>query len=240
MLNKLKDLSLGKKVVLFLLPFFIVVFLLLFTRILEKIDLVQEMSSVQELDRLTLSISNLVHELQKERGVTSGFLGGQKKAYETELPLQRSLTDKMLEAFKLAYKPFAIEDISSSLKSQLKKSFDELEELKQLRKRVDVQNISVANSIAYFSDLNALLLDNIFRIVKLDKHKEITSLTLAYANFLEAKENAGIERAVVAEALSRGKMEQKTFNRFISLVTRQEALFGSFLKFTNKSSRARG
>ena len=45
--------------------------------------------------KLAVSISNLVHETQKERGATAGYVGSKGKKFTKRLPAQRLLTDKI-------------------------------------------------------------------------------------------------------------------------------------------------
>ena len=47
-------------------------------QIKEKAAVVQEMSSISELTELSVKISLLVHETQKERGMTAGYLGSKR------------------------------------------------------------------------------------------------------------------------------------------------------------------
>ena len=46
---------------------------------------------------LSTKISALVHEMQKERGMTAGYLGSKGIKFKDELPIQRELTNKKNE-----------------------------------------------------------------------------------------------------------------------------------------------
>ncbi|MEZ4693353.1 MAG: nitrate- and nitrite sensing domain-containing protein [Aliarcobacter sp.] len=55
---------------------------------------------------LSVKIGDLVHETQKERGMTAGFLGSNGNKFKTELPTQRlAVNDKLneLNSFKYIY-----------------------------------------------------------------------------------------------------------------------------------------
>ena len=52
------------------------------------------------LTKMAVKISALVHETQKERGMTAGFLGSKGKKFTKRLPAQRLLTNKKLVIFK--------------------------------------------------------------------------------------------------------------------------------------------
>ncbi|MCD4668294.1 MAG: nitrate- and nitrite sensing domain-containing protein, partial [Sulfurimonas sp.] len=51
--------------------------------------------------KLAVAISNFVHETQKERGATAGFVGSKGKNFTKRLPAQRLNTDAKLETMRL-------------------------------------------------------------------------------------------------------------------------------------------
>ena len=55
---------------------------------------VQQMQQIQQLAQLVVYVGDLVHESQKERGHTAGFLGSQGQRFKTELAQQRGITDQ--------------------------------------------------------------------------------------------------------------------------------------------------
>ncbi|WP_447555227.1 nitrate- and nitrite sensing domain-containing protein [Vreelandella sp. EE22] len=67
--------------------------------ILERKTTTSNMSHLQEMTMLSQYASDLVHELQRERGMTAAFLGSNGQNFRTELPAQRRKTDEQLEIF---------------------------------------------------------------------------------------------------------------------------------------------
>ena len=61
--------------------------------ILDKNGLLEESYRIEKLSEFAITGSALVHELQKERGATSGFLGSEGRKFSTERPEQRARTD---------------------------------------------------------------------------------------------------------------------------------------------------
>ncbi len=59
----------------------------------DRYQLAKEMTSLETLSNFSVRISTLVHETQKERGMTAGFLGSKGTKFVTELPAQRTLID---------------------------------------------------------------------------------------------------------------------------------------------------
>ena len=61
-------------------------------------ELSSNMAAMDRLSGLAVRISALVHETQKERGMTAGFLGSKGKKFASELPRhRRSETDPRRE-----------------------------------------------------------------------------------------------------------------------------------------------
>ncbi|MEZ4765684.1 MAG: nitrate- and nitrite sensing domain-containing protein [Calditrichia bacterium] len=63
-------------------------------QISEKRQIASSMAQVVKLVELSTKISALVHETQKERGRTAGFIGSQGVQFKTELVAQRSISDE--------------------------------------------------------------------------------------------------------------------------------------------------
>ena len=53
-----------------------------------------EMDNIQRLGRFSTTVSALVHETQKERGATGGFLGSSDDSFRNKLKRQQQLTDE--------------------------------------------------------------------------------------------------------------------------------------------------
>ena len=67
-----------------------------FSGILGKLSTYNEMNRLEGLTNLSSKISTLVHETQKERGRTAGFLGSEGKKFVSEISDQRSNTDQKI------------------------------------------------------------------------------------------------------------------------------------------------
>ena len=68
--------------------------------VLHSFDVVEKKHKLKELIKLSEALSLLIHETQKERGMTAGFLGSGGKSFKDRLPGQRALTDNRLKELK--------------------------------------------------------------------------------------------------------------------------------------------
>ncbi|MBA6295785.1 methyl-accepting chemotaxis protein [Colwellia sp. MB02u-9] len=190
-----------------------------------------EMKNLTELTQLSISYSELVHELQKERGTTAGFLGSKGKTFVTRLNKQRIATDEKLtsrDAFlKLNdFKQVSIVKLNQEIAA-------ELEKLNLIRSQVSDLAIDSSKAIAYYTRLNAKLLSVSYIITDLSTNAKLTEQSIAYYNFLQGKERAGIERAVLSSTFARDEFSEGTFVKFVTLETEQKVFMANFLAFTS-------
>ena len=194
----------------------------------------QEMETLTQLTRLSVTYSELVHELQKERGATAGFIGSKGKSFSNELKKQRIASDAKRSNRDdfLANNNFQHELIITLNKNIA----TELAKLDSIRTRVNQLNIDSTTAISYYTNLNSQLLSVSTLIAELSTDARITKQTMAYYNFLQGKERAGIERAVMSNTFALDEFKAGVFVKFISLVTEQETYIANFLAATNANN----
>ncbi|MBT9243433.1 methyl-accepting chemotaxis protein [Vibrio splendidus] len=222
----LTDMSFKQKIIALLtLP--ILGFLWLSVSAISKgVETTSEMSSLNQLTRLSVVYSELVHELQKERGMTAGFIGSQGTKFVSELRAQRTSADNRRNQ-RTEYWQSAEIDLPqiSRLNNEISQS---LNQITSIRNRVDSQSIPLSEALGYYTKLNAKLLSVSALIAELSSDATITTETIAYYNFLQGKERAGIERAVLNNTFSKNEFGPDMLVKFISLVTEQNTYFSNF------------
>ncbi|MFV8461322.1 methyl-accepting chemotaxis protein [Vibrio campbellii] len=228
---KLTDMSFKQKIIaLLILP--ILGFLWLSASTISKsVETTSEMSSLNQLTRLSVVYSELVHELQKERGMTAGFIGSKGTKFVSELQSQRTSADNR-RAQRTEYWQSAAIDLPqiTRLNNEISQS---LNQITSIRNRVDSQSIPLSEALGYYTKLNAKLLSVSALIAELSSDTTITTETIAYYNFLQGKERAGIERAVLNNTFSKNEFGPGMLVKFISLVTEQNTYFSNFEVLSN-------
>ncbi|MFA0014025.1 methyl-accepting chemotaxis protein [Vibrio lentus] len=231
---KLTDMSFKQKIIaLLILP--ILGFLWLSVSAISKgVETTSEMSSLNQLTRLSVVYSELVHELQKERGMTAGFIGSQGTQFVGELRSQRTSADNRREQ-RNEYWQSADIDLPqiNRLNAEISQS---LNQITTIRNRVDSQSIPLSEALGYYTKLNAKLLSVSALIAELSSDATITTETIAYYNFLQGKERAGIERAVLNNTFSKNEFGPGMLVKFISLVTEQNTYFSNFEVLSNSAN----
>lgn len=192
------------------------------------------MASLNQLTRLSVVYSELVHELQKERGMTAGFIGSQGTQFVSELRSQRTSADTRRDRRNEYWQSADINlPQITKLNTEISRS---LNQITSIRNRVDSQSIPLSEALGYYTQLNAKLLSVSALIAELSSDATITTETIAYYNFLQGKERAGIERAVLNNTFSKNEFGPGMLVKFISLVTEQNTYFSNFEILSNPAN----
>ena len=232
----LNNLSLKAKLVLILL--FPILGLIVFAS-LQSFNYYEKYTSMNKIETLTVlsqKISRLVHETQKERGMTAGYIGSKGNKFKDKLPNQRELSNKNYEEFKSYSQTIDFSIYPNAFKNNIDNTINKFEGLSEIRPKVNQLKISGGEAIGYYTKMNALILNNVKLIAKLSSDATIAREILAYANFLLSKERAGIERAVGANTLGRGSFGDGMKTKFTNLITAQNVYMGNYLNLANKDS----
>ncbi|MBR9788610.1 MAG: methyl-accepting chemotaxis protein [Vibrionaceae bacterium] len=214
-----------KIIALLTLPIIAFVFLSYLT-ISQAISTANEMASLNQLVRLSVVYSELVHEIQKERGMTAGYLGSKGEKFGDNLASQRKEVNLKREILSQYWQSANIELTSiEALNNSINRDLDQVE---SVRRQVDTQEIALSNALSYYTGLNKKLLSVSELVSKISTDATITKETVAYYSFLQGKERAGIERAVLSNVFSKNEFGKGMLVRFISLVTEQNTYLANF------------
>lgn len=218
----INSLKLTQKLVLLVIVPISIIFCFGLYQSYNAFDLQLKSARLEKMVEFSVNASNLVHELQKERGMTAGFLGSKGSNFASEIIDQRQSTDVKLDVMNQFLATFDAASTSQELAQNIDKMLRGLSALEDKRKLVDKLNISLSDALGYYTGNNNAMLLLIEQMSALAPNQEIAAMISAYANFLQSKERAGIERAVLANVFSKDQFQGNLYNRFTSLVTTQK------------------
>jgi methyl-accepting chemotaxis protein len=226
MLNLLNSLSIRNRL-------FIIVFIATFSILLLSVPTLntalyksRDAERIGEQATFSSTASALVHELQKERGNSAGYIGSAGAvSFKSNLTAQRSATDPALLSYRNASND---KDIRSLFGSDLIEIETQLNRLSNMRNKVSDLALTVPEMAKYYTDtINSLL--------------KLFSLTVAGSNdniivnkgatllaLLEAKERAGLERAMGATGFGAGVFIPRIADNFRRLIAQQDAFLHTF------------
>ena len=111
---------------------------------------VQATEQVSVLIRLTQLNSALAHEMQKERGMSAGYLGSSGAKFAAELPQQRKLTDDLLTRWQ-AYTSSEDFSLFPKVAAMNKVSGEALAGIQQIRSGVTDLSLPLGDVLKYYS-----------------------------------------------------------------------------------------
>ena len=160
-------------------------------------------------------VKDLVHELQKERGYSAGFIASNGQSFRQSLITQRVETDIVI-APALRQTPL----IALLKPDEFASASSALDLLAQTRANVQNLNLTVPEMANYYTSLiNDLLLAS-YPVTDSGTETALSALEASRAILSSAKERAGLERAMGSTVLSGGfapSMEERNrrcFRRF--------------------------
>lgn len=160
--------------------------------------------------KLAFSASALVHESQKERGLSAGFLGGGIDLEELEE--QKKHTDSKRVALEGDLKKAQFSD------EYLNQISNTLNQYTQLRKSVVSKNLSIGQAVKSYSDIINTLLKTELDTAQQTSLVEVSNLFQSLAIIEQAKESGGKLRANMAAILALDTpIDQTQFNVLIDL-----------------------
>ena len=222
-----------KLITAIVLSFALVIIALTISGALEKRTVITQ---AKELNVLSQKLSLLIHETQKERGASAGFLGSKGKKFGTILTKQRVLTDNRYKELQSYVKSLDLANYQTSLRKNIQAVMNGMGNIESIRSRVDSFGISVKEEVKYYSGVNRDILNVVSLTAKLADTPELVKALSAYTNFLKSKERAGIERAVMSATFSADKFGKGMFAKFITLMAQQNAYMDAFLSIAPKDS----
>ncbi|MFN3202954.1 MAG: methyl-accepting chemotaxis protein [Bradymonadia bacterium] len=182
-----------------------------------------------KLTKLTPKISGVIHELQRERGTSAGFLGSKGKGdFAQRLVDRRKVSDVAIQAFRETIKDGGslAEDPAFAAKLEaFKKSLDALE---GMREKVSAQAVPLKAMAKMYTGTIAEGLQIIGMMSSMAPEASISRNIAALQAYLEYKERAGLERAMGANGFGKGTFTRPVYAKFNRLVAQQDGFLHTF------------
>lgn len=192
----------------------------------ERYQVEQEMGQAQAALYVVREAAQLAHELQKERGMSAGFLGSGGNKFRDALPAQRKLVDTLLVRFHEDPALLALGEVQQALTG-----------LTAMRERVGALGVEVAEQVGFYSRLISQLLAVVDQVSLNSQDATIALQTNAYAAFLQSKERMGLERATLSNVFGRDHFTPALLQQFISLLAAQNTYLERFQAVASPSQR---
>ncbi len=220
-LSILPDLSLRKKFILLIgVPTIALLALTSYESISLKAD-ASEASRFSALAYLSEHTSHTLHELQKERGASAGYIGSRGSKFGSILAEQRKVVDSRINLLGDQLSALDKTPYHANFKQLLNSLETGLSQLNSMRRSVDQLSVEASEQVAFYTEINSLLLGVTDVLGRYSPTGIIANTGTAFATFLQSKERAGLERAVLSTAFSKKSFSDDGYRYFTDLVNTQ-------------------
>ncbi len=218
-----------------LAAFFIVLSFFCTRTIHDKLADLTRARTVYHWAEISASNSFLLHELQMERGLSSGFIASDGRFFAGDLVQQGRMTDQALAAVQRTL--LKDENLYSYLEARHASALNDLQQIMGLRQRVSGLILSRDATVDRYS----AMIDMLFDVMGSSLVTDDGTLRpqMAFMAFLQAKEMAGQERALLTAILS--SRDFGTFSRiaaFHRIRAIEEQAVSRFLQFAEEDAKA--
>ncbi len=197
---------------------------------------VREAREQQELISFATRNSALVHELQKERGLSAGYVASRGMKFQADLGPQRNATDAAMATVQSALS--GASGLPPRHRSGLAAAVDGADAARRAaRPGVDALSLAPPEVFAAYTRAIDGLLTEVEAIARDASDAEVVRLATAHTAFMHAKEETGRERAALNTAFSADAMDAALHARVLTIVARQRAFLEQFRATANEDVR---
>jgi signal transduction histidine kinase len=194
---------------------------------------------VNDETAFALNLSQLVHELQRERDLSAGWVGSGRRAGYGGVVAQRVASNQALADFRRDVEGLSFEDDDSVLRQRVDTALAKLGKLNDERQRIeDNPTLTVAKTLDFYSGIiNDLLAVDLEIATQTDDRDLIRNVStfVALARFKEA---VSLERGFLNAAASAGRFGQGEFQRLATIIGAQDTWRAQFDATASPEQRA--
>ena len=189
----------------------------------------QKMQTLQQLNEkimFSTKIAAAVHNLQKERGLSCGYVLDRNSSFNIKLSKQKRETDAIL--YNLKNFVTIHKDIPKEEKQHI---LDAITPLHNIRTLIEHQDLTYNEIIHAYTFMTETFLQMVAQLATQSHIPKITSGILTYSSLLYMKEYRGIERALGVTILSTKEEDLKAnllFNTILAMEKEKEKTFFTY------------
>lgn len=175
----------------------------------------------ERLVNLVVELGETVHELQKERGMSAGFLNSKGSKFTDELAAQRKQSDVAIARLTTNISRIDSASVGPRYIKLLESAEAPLTALAQKREQINRLSLVPGESFSFYSDTISHLLEIALRTGNQMPSSKLSRLSNARQAVLFLKERNGQERALMTGGFSAGRLTSPQYGTFLSLLNDQ-------------------
>ena len=221
--------TLNKKLLLIGILSSVAILFFVYTIATEKIGIKVNADRIGKLCQYIANASELVHELQKERGASAAYVGSGGNKMKDILVENKRNTDTALASFRQYMTSFDTKRFGAEFSEKSGSTLNQLNDLTTKRTAVIGLTITKEETVRYYTTIIANFIKSFEYVALRANHAEISGPAYACVNFISAKELAGVERATLSSIVAANKaVDTHNLTKWSDAWKGQERLMNSF------------
>ncbi len=139
-----------------------------------------------ELMQISVSGSQLVHELQKERGASAGFTNSQGQKFADTLLSQHKATNAAHKNFQDTLNTTPTDYLGEDYNKQIQSALNELRKIEDMRAQITQLSLPLPDVVGYYTNMNAQILNITKKAIFLTDDAKLLRDISAYLAFMQS------------------------------------------------------
>ena len=195
-----------------------------------------DMRNLREMAELAASVGSLVHEVQLERGLSAAFLGSGGTDFLLSQAVRHARTDEQLAALEQTLQRLDLDRFDDRLRSRIADAQVQWKAFAAWRREAAARDVTPEVQLARYSAAVHALIGIVQEMYFLGSDAAISRTIYAFVNLMQAKELAGVERALGATFFAAPTVDALSRQVFVSQVDRQALFLEQFRFFSDTAS----
>lgn len=196
---------------------------------------IASLERLRQTGNLITTVSELVHQLQRERGASNLWICSQGRLYGEQRLVSEQDVSRSQRAFSRALPRAEPQPGYSRFCNLIAAALQALAALPVLRQKIACQAIAHAQAMDAFNHIIRSLLNLVFEAADTASYPEITRALIALFSFMQGKELTGQERAQGAAGFAAGQFTAEQRSTLVGLIEAQEQSFTTFQQFADEA-----
>jgi signal transduction histidine kinase len=236
----LQNLQIRSKLAAILLVPLVAVIVLSSIGIGSSVNRAVKASRAQNVSEFAVTLTTLVHELQKERSLAAGYVGGGKSIGYTELAAQWAGVDRQVVEFAREARQLQLSGYDPRLRQDLRSVVSELAKLDAQRQGIDQNpDITVAGTLNLYDTIIQDILDVNGEIAVGSGNERLLRTVSAFVALSRMKDSVDLQRAYMNAVFSAGHFDpsQLQYQQFSRYVEAEDVWTSQFESFATTAQR---
>jgi hypothetical protein len=204
----------------------------------QKYAVVSAYARLEKNSAILDQLGDTINELQRERGRSAGFLNSGGKLFAEELKGQRAASDAAVVKLNTLLAGFDAHAFGDAFERKLAEARRRLAGLAEARDAITALKFTGKQSFESYTDTIAAAMEVVVGLGNLSDDAAILRGVQAYVNLLQAKEQAGMERATMTGVFTQDKFTGAAFARWSAMAAAQETYLKVYRSFATDAQLA--